>query len=211
MVNTQEPESKAPVKRGRGRPSGGQSDARALIVAEARRQFGERGYRDTTLRGVGKAAGVDPRLVLHYFGSKRELFLNSVELPIDPDQVISQVFATGTDAAAEGVVAFILATFEDAARHDAFVAILRAAVSEPEAAELVRELLAERILTPIASRFGSQQPELRASMMATVVMGLGITRYVLRLEPLASASREQLTRALVPVVDHYLRGDWVQP
>ncbi len=203
----------ATSKRGRGRPrrtSEPGVDAKALIVAEARRQFGQRGYRDTTLRSVGQGAGVDARLVLHYFGSKRDLFLSSVELPIDPEQVITAVFADGIEAVPERAVAFILTALDDAARRDAFVGILRAAVSEPEAADLIRELLTEQILTPIAQRVGGPQPELRAAMLATQVVGLGIIRYVLRIEPLASASQEQIGRALVPVVEHYLLDDWVQ-
>jgi AcrR family transcriptional regulator len=199
--------------RKRGRPKrttqAGTTDAKALIVEEARRQFGERGYRDTTLRSVGQGAGVDARLVLHYFGSKRDLFRASVQLPIEPDEVIAAIFAAGVEAVPQRAVAFILSALDDPVRRDAFVGLLRAAVSEPEAADLIRDVLTERILTPIASRVGGDRPELRASMLATQVLGLAIVRYVLRLEPLASASPEQVARGLTPVVAHYLSGGWV--
>ncbi len=209
---TAEVSEAASAKRGRGRPTraaSGTHDAKVLIREEARRQFGARGYRGTTLRSVADAAGVDPRLVLHYFGSKRELFLDSVELPIDPDQVVNGVFAAGLDEVPRRAVALILSTLEDAARRDAFIGILRAAVSEPEVADMIGTLLAERMLTPIASRVGGARPELRASMVASQVLGLGIARYVVRLEPLASAPADELARAITPVVEHYLRGDWV--
>ncbi len=189
----------------------GDTDHRAAIVAAARHQFGERGYRATTLRSVARSAGVDPRLVLHYFGSKQKLFVASVELPIQPEQVMARVFEGGSADVASRAAALILDVLEDAARRDAFLGLLRAAVTEPEAAELIRELITERMLTPIASRFGSDQPQLRASMIATQLVGLAIVRYVVRIEPLAGASREQLRRVLVPVIEHYLEGDWVTP
>src|SRR3712207_12930 len=107
--NMQEPRRE--TKRGRGRPprsSSETAESRELIVREARRQFGEVGYRATTLRSVGRAAGVDPRLVLHYFGSKRELFAASVELPVQPEFIIEHVFAGGREGVAERAVGLIL-------------------------------------------------------------------------------------------------------
>ncbi len=89
------------------------------------------------------------------------------------------------------------------------LALLRAAVSEPEAADLIRELLTQRMLLPIAARVGRDRPELRASMMATALVGLTVVRYVVGLPPLAAASRQELERALVPVFEHYLHGDWM--
>lgn len=194
--------------RGRGRPPG-DSDARAAIEAEARRQFGALGYRATTLRGVARAVGVDPRLVLHYFGSKRGLFLASVELPVDPDVVVQQVLAGGREAVPRRAVELMLAVLEDPARREAMLGMLRAAVSEPEAAEIVRDLLTERLLVPIARGVGGEQPELRASLMATAVVGLAVGRHVVGIAALAAADHEQLLRALTPVAEHYLLGDWI--
>jgi AcrR family transcriptional regulator len=195
-------------RRGRGRPAG-ETDYRSAIVRAARHQFGERGYRATTLRSVAHDAGVDPRLVLHYFGSKQHLFVSSVELPIEPELVLARVFGGGAADVAPRVVDVILDVLEDAARRDAFLALMRAAVTEPEAAELIRSLFSERLLMPIASRFGGKQPSLRASMIATQLVGLAIVRYVVQVDPLAHAGREQLVRALVPVIRHYLEDDWV--
>jgi len=198
----------AKTHRGRGRPPG-DSDARAAIELEARRQFGELGYRGTTLRGVARAVGVDPRLVLHYFGSKRGLFLASVELPMDPDVAVRQVFAGGREAVPRRAVEVMLAVLEDPARREAMLGLLRAAVSEPEAAGIVRDLLTERLLIPIARGVGGTQPELRASLMATVIVGLAVVRHVVGIEALAAADHEQLVRALTPVAEHYLLGNWI--
>lgn len=195
------------TKRGRGRPPG-ESGTREAIIEEARRQFGDLGYRHTTLRSIAHGAGVDPRLLLHYFGSKRELFLESVELPIEPERVVQTVFAQGMERVGRNAAEVILGVLDDARSRQALTALLRAAVSEPEAAELIRDLLSARILLPIAQRLGGERPELRASLAGSQIVGLAIARHVVGLEPLVDASRDDLARALAPVIDHYLRGDW---
>lgn len=179
-------------------------------MAQARRQFAERGYRGATLRGIGRAAGVDPRLVLHYFGSKQELFLESVELPIEPQLVIARVFEPGVDGAGRRAADLLLTVLEDPTSRRALVALLRAAVTEPEAAELIRDLLTRRLLLPIASRLGGERPELRASLVASQLVGIVVVRYVVGLRPLAGASREELVAALEPVFEHYLSGKWAR-
>jgi AcrR family transcriptional regulator len=197
-------------KRGRGRPPG-ESVTRETIVAEARRQFSELGYGRTTLRGVARGAGVDPRLVLHYFGSKQELFTASVELPIEPARAIEIVFADGDERVAGNAVRLLVGILDDPDTRRPLLALLRAAVTEPEAAALIRGILTERMLLPMARRVGGRRPELRASMIASQLVGLAAVRYVVGIQPLADASREDLIRALEPVFEHYLHGDWVEP
>jgi len=195
------------TKRGR-RPAG--SGTRETILAAARQQFGELGYRRATLRGVAATAGVDSRLVLHYFGSKQRLFVESVELPIDPDVLFVRLFEPGPTSVGERAAEVILAVMEDPTTNQMMVGLVRAAASEPEAAALIREVLTERILMPLAERVGGDRPELRAGLMGSQVVGLAMGRHVVEFAPLTSASREQLVRAVAPVFDHYLTGDWVE-
>jgi AcrR family transcriptional regulator len=206
MVKTQG--VKAVPARGRGRPRG-QSGTREAIVTEARRQFSELGYGRTTLRGIAREAGVDPRLLLHYFGSKQDLFKASVELPMEPEHVIDVVFGSGVDGVPGNAARLMLSVLDDAETRRPMQALLRAAVTEPEAAALIRQVLTERLLLPIAQRVGGKRPELRASLLASQVVGLLLVRHVVGIEPLAAASRDDLERALVPVFEHYLRGDWL--
>ncbi len=175
----------------------------------ARRQFSELGYRDTTLRSVASEAGVDHRLVLHYYGSKQRLFIESVELPVDPDALLAQVFAAGDDVVGTRVAEALLAVLEQPATRQRAIALIRAAASEPEAAELIREVLTERVLTPLAQRVGREKPRLRASFVASQFVGVAIARYVVGIEPLASLTSEGVVQALGPVFEHYLYGDWV--
>ena len=193
-------------RRGR-RPAG--SGTREAIINAARQQFGEFGYRRTTLRGVARIAGVDPRLVLHYFGSKKQLFLESVELPIDSDTLLAHLFEPGPGSIGERAAEMLVGILEDPTTQRVIVGLIRAAASEPEAAQLVREILTERILTPLAESVGGDHPELRASLMATQVVGLAMGRHIVKLDPLATASRDQVVRAVAPVFEHYLTGSWV--
>jgi AcrR family transcriptional regulator len=192
--------------RGR-RPAG--SGTREAIEEAARRQFAERGYRDTTLRSVAVAAGVDARLVLHYFGSKRQLFVQTVELPLDPELVLARLSGADGHEMGPRAAEVVLAVLDDPNARRALVALVRAAVSEPEAAEAIRDVLTERLLTPLARQVGGDQPELRASLMASQMVGLAMARHIVAIEPLAAATRDQLVRALGPAFTHYLVGDWV--
>jgi AcrR family transcriptional regulator len=193
-------------RRGR-RPAG--SGTRLAIEEAARKQFGELGYRRTTIRGVARLADVDPRLVLHYFGSKKQLFMASVRLPVDPDALFERLFAPGPGPIGERAASVLIGVMEEDATQSVMIGLIRSATSEPEAAQLIREILTERILTPLAERVGGADPELRASLMATQVVGLAMGRHIVAIGPLATASREQLVRAVAPVFDHYLTGDWV--
>ncbi len=193
----------------RGPRSSG-SGTREAIEDAARQQFGALGYRRTTLRGVARVAGVDPRLVLHYFGSKRQLFLESVRLPVDPDALFEQLFSPGPGTIGERAAVVLIGVMEEPATQSVMVGLIRAAASEPEAAQLIRELLTERILTPLAQRVGGDDPELRASLMAAHVVGLAMGRHIVQISPLTTVSREQLLRAIAPVFDHYLTASWVE-
>jgi AcrR family transcriptional regulator len=196
------------TNRPRGRRPAG-SGTREAIVEAAREQFSERGYRGTTLRSVGSAAGVDPKLVLHYFGSKQQLFVQSLELPLDPDQVVGRLFEPGPETIGARAAEMLMTILDDLDSQHVLVAVVRAAASEPEAAELIREVLTTRVLGPMAQLVGGPDAELRASLMGSQIVGLAMARHVVGLKPLATASREQLVAALTPVFEHYLGGDWV--
>lgn len=154
-------------------------------------------------------AGVDHRLVLHYFGSKQRLFIESVELPIDPEALLERVFERGDgDVAKLAAEALVAALEEPATRQRAF-ALMRAAASEPAAAVLIREVLTERVLRPLTQRVDRDHAQLRASLVASQFVGMAMARYVVGIEPLASLPREQVVAALTPVFEHYLYGDWI--
>jgi len=195
--------------RGRGRPAV-DSGTRDAILEAARVQFGELGYGRTTLRGVARRAGVDPRLVLHYFGSKAGLFQASVTLPVDPAALADDVFGAGPEQAADRAAERFIGLLEDETTRQGLLALLRAAVAEPEAARSIRAVLAERVLGPMAGRIASDHADRRAAMMGSLLVGLAVARHIVGIEPLAAMSREQLDAAIRPVIRHYLTGDWTE-
>lgn len=197
------PVSAAQRPRGR-RPSG--SGTREAIEAVARRQFAELGYPGTTMRGIAREAGVDPRLVGHFFGSKQQLFVSVVELPFDPETVFGDLLSPGSADVGRRLAEFVVDLLESPQARNTITGMVRSAASEESAAEMIRELVTDRLLAPLARRVGGSQPELRASLLGSQIVGLTFARYVVGLPPLAAADRDQLVAALAPVFDHYLTG-----
>ena len=190
--------------RGR-RPAG--SGTREAILAAASRAFAEQGYPRTTMRAIARDAGVDTRLVTHYFGSKQDLFITVVELPFDPEEVIPVLLAPGREGVGFRLAAFGVGMLETPEARRTMIGLLRAAASEEEAAARVRDLLMERLLGPLARHLGGDQPELRAALTAAQIAGLAFARHVVGVPRLADATPDELVAALGPVLEHYLTGD----
>ncbi len=187
--------------RGR-RPAG--SDTRSAIEAAARRRFAEVGYPRTTMRAVAADAGVDARLISHFFGSKQELFVAVVELPFEPEPTFEALLSGGDAHVGARLADFVLGMLERPEARSTILGVIRAAASEEAAAEQIRQLLATRLLVPLARRVGADQPDLRAALVASQVVGLAFARHVVGFTPLLEADRADLARLLAKVFDVYL-------
>ncbi|MFC0005534.1 TetR/AcrR family transcriptional regulator [Micromonospora siamensis] len=194
-------------RRGR-RPGGG--DSREVIAAAARRQFAAQGYPRTSIRSVAAEAGVDPRLVQHFFGSKQELFVSVVELPFDPAEAFEGILGPGVEGLGERLAAFVIGTLTGP-EVSVLTGMIRAATSEEQAAAMVRELVSTRLLGPLAARVSADRPELRASLLAAQVVGLQMARNVVGLPALVEADHDELVAALGPLFQHLLTGDLGTP
>ena len=184
----------------------GDSGTRDAITAAARRQFGRAGYDATTIRAVAKEAGVDPALVVYFFGSKDKLFAACVEWPFDPAVEIPAVIAGGAEDAGRRLVALVLKTWDAESGRNPIVALLRAAMSQETAERQLRTFLESQILGPLVTGLGRDQPDLRAGLVAAQLLGLGITRHVLKLQPLASLNAERVLDLVGPQVQRALTG-----
>jgi AcrR family transcriptional regulator len=180
------------VRRSGRRP--GDAQTRAAILAAARARFGAAGYEATTVRAVAADAGVDPALVLYFFKSKDGLFAACVEWPFDPATELPTVIGDRRDRAGVGerLVALMLRTWDAADGRNLVIAQLRAAMSQETAAAQLRTFMESELLRPLTTALGGDRPELRAGLVAAQLIGLGITRHVLALEPLASMPREDV-------------------
>jgi AcrR family transcriptional regulator len=191
----------------------GDSGTRAAILDSARRQFAANGYESATIRAIAADASVDPALVHHFYGSKERLFAAAMQLPVVPSEMITAALADGARppgvSVGEHIARSALTLWEAPGVRESFQGLLRSAVTSEQAAAMLREFLTEAILGPVASVAGQADPggaSFRASMVATQMLGLAIARYLLQLDPVATASREQLVAAVGPVIDRYLTG-----
>ncbi len=189
----------------------GDSRARDAIAEAARRQFAELGYPGTTLRAIAKEAGVDTRLVTHYFGSKQKLFVSVLELPFDPETALVVLLDGDRDDVGLRVAHFITGVLATPSAQATITGMLRAAASEDAAAAMLRDLLISRILGPLAQAIGGDQPELRAGLMGSQIAGLSFARFVVGLPVLAEAGQAVLVAALAPVFQHYLTDPLPSP
>lgn len=194
--------TETPARRRGRRPAG--EDTRRLIVDAARAEFAGRGYDATTMRGVARAADVDPRLVHHYFDSKEELFVAALDLPARPQEIVPLLLGPGPDGIGERLVRFFFTIWDSPGGRDRMTALISAAVSSPEAARMLREFLTRELFGRITEGLGAPDAELRAGLVAGQMIGVAFGRYVVGLEPLASTPVEELVPWLAPTVQRYL-------
>jgi AcrR family transcriptional regulator len=184
----------------------GKSGTREAILRAARSQFGELGYDRATIRSIAAEAGVDPALVLHFFDSKQRLFLEVVELPFDPAAALPTLLAGDRRKVGERLARLFLAALDDEDARSRWTSMLRAAASEPAAAELLRELLTKRVFLPLAETLGVEDARLRATLVGSQIVGVVMARHIVRVEPLASLPSDELAQAIAPTLQRYLTG-----
>ncbi len=182
----------------------GDSGTRAAIEGAARRQFADQGFDRTSMRSVALAAGVDPGLVAHYFGSKHQLFTAAVDLPIDPAVVIPRVVAGDRAGIGRRLATAIAAALASPAASATMIGLVRCAATEPAAAAVVRDRLTHDVLTPLAAALGMDRPEVRAALTASQVVGLVMAREVVGLTALRTLTTEQLVGLVGPTLQRYL-------
>jgi len=185
----------------------GSVDTRGRILDAARSSFGERGFEGTTIRGVAARAGVDPALIHHYFGSKQRLFVAAMEFPVDFAAMVPRLVAGPREGIGERLVRFVFETWETPTVRPLIVGLVRSATTDPVAATMLRELLAAGPLLALTHAIDRPDARLRASLVGTQLIGLALARYVVAVEPLASAPIDDLVRAVGPTIQRYLTGD----
>lgn len=193
-----------------GRSTGrrpGPSRTRQLILDVARAAFAERGFDAVTVRQIAAAAQVDPAMISHHFGSKAALFRATLEIPLDPATEIAGVLSGPAEELADRLVTRLLQIWDSPGGAGAIAAV-RTALQGDETVGLVRDLALSQVLPPLmrAVTGEGEEQRWRANLVASQVIGLILTRYVLRLEPLASASHAEVVAAVAPTLQRYLTG-----
>jgi AcrR family transcriptional regulator len=159
------------------------------------------------MRSVAAEAGVDPALVIHYFGSKQQLFLAAVDLPFNVNDLVERLQDGPREKVGERVVRFALDVLAQPEGRARWTGMIRAAASDPDAASVLREVLTRRIFQPLAEALGSDDAQLRANLASSQMVGLVMARYVIGIEPLASAKEDTIVSAIAPTLQRYLVGE----
>ena len=182
------------------------------MLAAARAAFADRGFDGASIRGIAADAGVDPALVHHYFGSKDRLFLAALQAPADPEEFLPEVLAGDREHLGANVVRMLLRVWDGPVGPGA-LALLRSALSNDWTMRLLREFLVARIIRRVLGTLdlSVEERDARGALVASQLIGLVMARYVLRIEPLASAAPDSLVAAVGPTVQRYLTGDVVLP
>jgi AcrR family transcriptional regulator len=182
----------------------GPSTTRDELLAAAGTAFGTLGYEATSVRKIAADAGVDPALIRRLFGSKEQLFTAVVATAIDPDLMVHSVLEGSLEGVGERLARYYLGRLGEVAQPGAALALIRSAVGSPHAAVLVRTFLAERVLSTIAAAVGADEPDLRAALVASQLVGIAVARHAIRLEPLVAIDINRLGRLIGPILQQYL-------
>jgi AcrR family transcriptional regulator len=182
-------------------------DTRAALLDAAREVFIEHGFEGATMRAVAARADVDAAMVNHWFGSKEGLFAEAViDVPFDLDGLVGRLLDGDVGGLGQRIVRTFLVNC-DAAGGGVFAALLRSGASHAQANHHLQDFMIRNILAPVLRAVGADQPEFRAMLVATQVVGIAIVRYVARFDQFAAADVDRIVTAVAPAVQRYLTGD----
>jgi AcrR family transcriptional regulator len=172
-------------------------DTKAAILTAARERFGAAGFQAATIRAIAADAGIDPSMVMRYFGSKDLLFAAAAEFDLKfPD-------FTELDRADVGVA--LVSHFLDRWEGDeALVILLRSSATNAAAAERMQQIFVDQLQPLVATLAPAPEVKWRAGLIATQILGLAWCRFVLRLPPVVTMTRAEIVDSVGPTIQRYL-------
>jgi AcrR family transcriptional regulator len=189
--------------RGRGGRRGGTADTRGDILRAAREQF-TAGYEATSVRAVARRAGVDPSLIIQFFGGKDGLFKAVLEDAVRPGDGLAPALAGGTGEIGPRLAAYFFSIWEDPVRRPPFQAMLVSAASNAAAAEVLREFVRDEVIARLAGAVDGPDTELRAELAGSHLIGVALVRYVYRIPPLSDAHLDEVVGPVGRAIHWYL-------
>jgi len=184
--------------------------SRDTVLSAAKQRFATEGYEKTTLRAIARDAHVDPSMVLYLFGSKEELFRESLRLIIDPEVLVAALTGATDDEPDIGtrMVRTYLRIWETPDTAATVRAMLQSATSNSHAHDAFRGFMQNYVLTAVSGVLGGgEQARLRATLAASQLVGTALLRYVIEVPPLATLPVEEVVALIAPTVTRYLTAD----
>jgi AcrR family transcriptional regulator len=189
-----------------GRPRG-KTDTRNVILTSARHMFAAAGYDNTSVRDIASAAGVDPAMIRHYFGSKAELFRATTGWPFEPAEIAARITGGDRREIGERLTRVFFEAWERPDSRAPLLAILRGAATHDESANLVRQFIQGQVYAHIAASISVPDAELRIDLAMAQLLGVAYLRHILRVEPVASTPVHELIARIAPLISRHLTHD----
>ncbi len=175
---------------------------RAAILKAAQELFAEQGYERATVRDIAARAAIDPAMVIRYFGSKEGLFARATAFDLQLPDLTSM---PAKDIGAT-LVGHFVDVWEGALSNGSLISLLRAAATNDDAANAIRTIFGGQVVPMLARVAPPAELPMRAGLVATQIMGLAVTRYILKVPPVVAMDRAQLVRLLGPTMQRYVAG-----
>jgi AcrR family transcriptional regulator len=169
---------------------------KSAILKAARERLAAHGYDRTTIRAVAADAGIDPSMVMRYFGNKAQLF----DAAMDIDLRLPDLTTVPPGELPRMLVRVFLDRWESDPSGDALLMLLRSAVTNEHAAAQMRQIFAAQVAPTLAAALGRDVAPKQAGLVAAQLLGLGLTRYLLRLPAVTALSREEIEDSLTPAI-----------
>ena len=187
-----------------GRWRTGQQNKQRIVDA-AREHFMRDGYEKATVRRIAAEAGVDVAMVYYHFGNKEGLFNASVlDTPQHPLHQLANLLDEGPDEIGSRLVRDVVQRWDGGASFDLLLTVFRSADIHSLARKLLHDTLAGPVAQRVSTEFGVDNAELRVELVTVHLVGLAFARYQLKIEPMASASIDDLVAWMGPTVQRYL-------
>ena len=176
------------------------SQTREDILRAAQKLFSQRGYEHVGVRDIATEVGINGSLVIRYFGSKEQLFAEAVTEAFRLGDLLQE----RREVLGERLVRYLLQEDSDATFYP-ILALLKSATS-PQGAALLRQGLEIHFIQPLAEWLGGEDSSLRASLIASTLLGVAIMQDVLYITPLTTSSIEVMIAYVAPVIQGYIDG-----
>jgi AcrR family transcriptional regulator len=187
-------------------PRGPEVNTRELILAAAQEVFDEEGYSGATMRAVASRAGVDVSLISYYFDCKDELFLQAMDLPANPKEVLALAVEVDLENLGESLARAVLGLWE-ASYQTAIQGVLESMLVRQSPWRAVREYWATHIVAALAEHLDAEDATYRAALASAALASVAFARHVVGLEPIVEQDLEKLVADIAPTIQHYLTGD----